>query len=690
MRDTHSVPEKQPALREALRRFSSGEDMEPMVVSDTILRGWRISHELGIDPWNPRNPPVIPKNELETLRNRHKSLLSAAAPMLRMLEVSIRDTGYIATLAVSPGYLLDVVGDASLMEQAVEAFNIPGALRSIESVGASALTLCMLDKRPVQVSGFEHYNCRFHDWRCAAAPIFDAQGEPVASLTISGHISRDEGHTAALAKSCAEVITIRLREQHLLLSQQRLNILLQSVYSALPEAILAIDERGLISHANHNALTLFGETSLEGQPLSGFIHPESSRYLTQVFEKQKAESREITFLAGGDPIKRMCRFTPIRLEGGEAGGLIVTITAFSQLIDIATRVGGNYAKYAFKDIRGQNPALLEQIDLARRAAETSSRVLLTGESGTGKELFAQAIHNGSRVRGGPFVAISCASIPRDLIESELFGYVGGAFTGAREKGMIGKFELASGGTLFLDEINSLPMDMQAKLLRVLQQKEVMRIGDSRPTPVDTRIIAATNVPLPELVDNGSFRKDLYYRLNVVEIVIPPLRKRLDDIEMLANLILTRLNAERVGPAPRIHPETLRVLQGYAWPGNVRELDNVCERGLLLSCGGDIELDHLPVAVRDGAQGIHPFSDRAPASKALLGEPGMEEPLAETPAHTGTEGLDRLYHGEIIRLLRQYHGNVSKTAARLGIARTTLYRKLRRFAIDPERFAESAR
>lgn len=688
MAETPSAPEIQPAMREALRRFSSGEDMEPRVVSDTILRGWRISRELGIDPWNPRNPHVITKNELDALRNHHKGLLSAAAPMLRMLEVSIRDTGYIATLAVSPGYLLDVVGDASLMEQAVEAFNIPGALRSIESVGASALTLSMMDKRPVQVSGFEHYNCRFHDWRCAAAPIFDAQGEAVASLTISGHISRTEGHTAALAKSCAEVISIRLREQHLLLSQQRLNILLQSVYSALPEAILAIDAHGLISHANHNALTLFGEESLEGQPLSGFIHPESSRYLSQVFEKQKAESREVTFLAGGEPIKRMCRFTPIRLDGGEAGGMIVAITAISHLIDIATRVGGNYAKYAFKDIRGQNPALLEQIDLARRAAETSSRVLLTGESGTGKELFAQAIHNGSRVRSGPFVAISCASIPRDLIESELFGYVGGAFTGAREKGMIGKFELASGGTLFLDEINSLPLDMQAKLLRVLQQKEVMRIGDSRPTPVDARIIAATNVPLPELVEKGNFRKDLYYRLNVVEILIPPLRKRLDDIEMLANLILNRLNAERLGPPPRMTPATLRMLHGYAWPGNVRELDNVCERGLLLSGGGDIEPEHLPAAVREAAQATLPHIHHATSADPLTPLRTTEERPTEPAGATGPEGLDRLYHEEIIRLLHQYHGNVSKTAGRLGIARSTLYRKLRRFGIDPERFAES--
>ena len=186
------------------------------------------------------------------------------------------------------------------------------------------------------------------------------------------------------------------------------------------------------------------------------------------------------------PQNRLCRFVPIRLGNGKYGGTIISIPSLGQLIDIAKHVSGNYAKYAFSDIKGNNAVLLKQVELAKRAATTQAGILLTGESGTGKELFAQAIHNASSVANGPFVAISCAAIPRDLIESELFGYVGGAFTGARKNGMLGKVELASGGTLFLDEVNSLPLEMQAKLLRVLQQREIVRIGDTKPTHVEPR------------------------------------------------------------------------------------------------------------------------------------------------------------------------------------------------------------
>ncbi|MDO8942132.1 MAG: sigma 54-interacting transcriptional regulator, partial [Desulfobacterales bacterium] len=350
----------------------------------------------------------------------------------------------------------------------------------------------------------------------------------------------------------------------------------------------------------------------------------------------------------------LCRVDPIQTPTQKMLGMIITMAEKRRMIDIAKRIGGNYSKYEFDDIRGRNPQFLKQIEMAKIAAKSNSRVLIIGESGTGKELFAQAIHSHSHRCNGPFVAISCATIPRDLIESELFGYKGGAFTGARERGMIGKFELAHKGTLFLDEINGLPLDLQTKLLRVLQQNEIMRLGDTRTIPVDVRIMAASNTDLMDEADAGHFREDLYYRLNVMEILIPPLRDRKDDIRLLTNHILGRLSQEMAIVKPLLSEDVMESLLDYHWPGNVRELENVLERALLLCQGERVCMEHLS-----------PRSRRKPA-EAKVGTGSMQQGLRE-----------------IIRTaLEEAGGNVSVAARRLKIARSTLYRKMKEYGLAP--------
>ncbi len=639
------------------------------VLPAQVVRAWDISRSYGISAVTPQPPPVLGKKELARLQRRHGTLMAAAEPVLGMLEVSIRSTGYIATLAIAEGYLLSVVGDTSLMAEAHRVYNVPGALRSVEAVGASALSLCIAERRPLQVTGSEHYNRMFHDWKCAAAPIFDSENRAMASLTISGHISRKDHHTLALAKSCADVITIRLREHGLLQTGMRLNSMLQSVYDALPEAVLAIREDGVITHANNNARALLASEgeSLEGCRAADVFTPAHLPTVHELLRVGKPRTCEVEVYCAEGPQPRTCRFAPIRLKNGGKGGMTVSINSRGQIIDLARHAGGNYARYTFRDIKGRSAALRVQMDLAERAARTNSRVLLTGESGTGKELFAQSIHNAGPAAAGPFVAISCAAIPRDLIEAELFGYVGGAFTGAREKGMIGKIELASGGTLFLDEVNSLPLDMQAKLLRALQQKEIVRIGDVRPTAVDVRVVAATNVNLMEAVRQGAFREDLYYRLNVVEIIIPPLRARRDDIRLLASLFLRRICASAglafVEPAPEVY----EMLEAYPWPGNVRELDNVCERTLLVAGGDRPETRHLPPHIREACTGTEDAAE-LPAGLSLPATGNMDEIMKEL----------------IAAALQRSRGNVSKAAASLGLARSTLYRNIRRFDLTWER------
>jgi transcriptional regulator with PAS, ATPase and Fis domain len=324
------------------------------------------------------------------------------------------------------------------------------------------------------------------------------------------------------------------------------------------------------------------------------------------------------------------------------------------MISLAKRFGGNYAKYQFKDIKGNNPTLLKQKELAKIAARTNSRILIIGESGTGKELFAQAIHNYSKRKNEPFVAVSCAAIPRDLIESELFGYRGGAFTGARRDGQVGKFELANNGTLFLDEVNGLPLDLQSKLLRVLQQNEITRLGDTQTTPVDVRVIAASNLDLMTEVEKHNFREDFYYRLNVMEINVPPLRERMDDLALLINHIMERQSQEMNIKKPEISDDVFKILNAYRWPGNVRELENCIERALLLSQGHTILKAHFP-------ERIHSKKSKDFEYSAVSLNSGLKDIIKAS--------------------LHRCGGNVSMAARELKISRSTLYRKMKEFGFN---------
>ena len=654
--ESSAPPQSQETAHVAWQRFNQGLSVPEGAIPPHILHGWQLSRALGVDSIRELAPAVLTPDELEALRQENRILLQAAEPMLNMLAVSIRDTGYIATFAVPSGHLLAVVGDQELMEQARENYNIPGAERSIKEVGASALMLAIIEQRPIQVQGYEHYNRHMHHWRCAAAPVFAFDDKPVASLTISSHIMLKDIHTLTLAKSCAGAISIRMREIALLENEKRLSAMLGSVHNSLPELVMAVEHDGYVTHANERAHEhLRIETVGSRTHISAlFSKPDLTR-VERLLKEGEPGTMEMEVISRSGRQNLMCRFIPVFLENGRPCGMTISINKTEQLLDLTRHVSGNYAKYSFEDIKGENACLKERIRFARRAAESNHRILLTGESGTGKELFAQSIHNASPSHRGPFVALSCAAIPRDLIESELFGYVGGAFTGARRNGMIGKMELATGGTLFLDEVNSLPLEMQAKLLRVLQQMEIVRIGDTKPTPINARIIAAANKDLREAVSEGTFREDLYFRLNVVEIEIPPLRDRKDDISLLTHIFLRRQSQQSNRPFRNITHEALDALYSYEWPGNIRELDNVCERALLLSEDGVIEVKQLP----------RQFSGSRDVS-----------PKKSLPAFSSSSSMEEVMRDAVASALKRHGGNISRAAQQLGVSRSTLYRKMR--------------
>jgi len=318
------------------------------------------------------------------------------------------------------------------------------------------------------------------------------------------------------------------------------------------------------------------------------------------------------------------------------------------------------ARYTFDDIVGKSSMLTQAKDMARQMASFESPVLLVGESGTGKELFAHAIHHASPRRNHPFIRINCASIPTELFESEFFGYEPGTFTGAGKSGKPGKFELADKGTIFLDEIGELPLGMQAKLLRVLQEKEVERLGARKPKFVDFRVIAATNKEMEKRIKEGYFRTDLYYRLNVVSINLPPLREIKSDITLLVQHFISKIRKNTSIQTSEISPEVMRIFMAYDWPGNSRELENVIERALYLCRNRQITTHDLPENLMR-QQGISMISfDSSPALRHALGNTEKEH---------------------IIEALNKVNGNKTKAAGLLNIHRTTLYYKLKKYNLS---------
>jgi transcriptional regulator of acetoin/glycerol metabolism len=623
-------------------------------VRKMVLKSWLRCRELGLDPMGQNAPHVIPTKALTKLRQLNRDLIEVAKPVMKMIEISVRGTGFIVTLAEKTGHVLEVRGDKDVLALAMKNFYVPGCQRSTEHAGTNGIGLCLEEGSSIQLTGAEHYNINHHPWTCSSAPIRNRKGELIGAITLSGRSIGRHKHTLALITAAANNIESQLRERALIERSHRLNSMLNSIYNSISDGFIAVDNNQEITHFNRAACKML---CLEADAVLGKRFDEvakpDDRLMGALRTGEYFEASEISFECLDGIRTYMCRVDPIQTASFKLLGMIITMAEKRQMITIAKKIGGNYSKYEFSDIKGNNAQFRKQIEMAKIAAQSNSRILIIGESGTGKELFAQAVHSHSNRHNGPFVAVSCAAIPRDLIESELFGYKGGAFTGARQSGMMGKFELANNGTLFLDEINGLPLELQAKLLRVLQQNEIMRLGDTRTIPVDVRIIAASNTDLMEEVEKGDFREDLYYRLNVMEIVIPPLRDRIEDIGLLVHHILDRQCQEMGITKPKISPTVMKILKARTWPGNVRELENVVERALLLSQGGTISKSHLPMRARKKAGEI------------------------KTPSKTFQQGFKEMIEAS----LDECGGNASMAARKLKIARSTLYRKMAEFGIS---------
>lgn len=427
------------------------------------------------------------------------------------------------------------------------------------------------------------------------------------------------------------------------------------------EGIMAIDEKGIVFFVNAFFLEILNcsEQEVVGRQIWDIV-PNCRLYETvgQGYsiwgETLKINAKE--FL--------VARF-PLKVGGQVVGAMVKTIfpdqTVAKEIVHKLVqpvKIGFHQTLCTCRDIIGETVPMLYVKKLARRASRTSSTLLITGESGTGKEIVAQAIHTRSIRREAPFITVNCGAIPENLLESELFGYVDGAFTGAKKGGKPGKFELANGGTILLDEIGDMPLYMQVKLLRVLQEREVWRVGATSPTKLDVRVMASTNTDLKQLAKDKKFREDLYYRLNVLEINLPPLRERIEDLPLLIEALICRINSKIGADAKAITAASLDILQSYNWPGNVRELENLLEQAINWSEDAVIDVRKIPIKPWELDQ--------------------LKAPLqAEQPFRNVVEQTER---DLIISALQKTNGNKAMAARMLNIQRSVLYKKLERMNI----------
>lgn len=490
----------------------------------------------------------------------------------------------------------------------------------------------------------------------------------------NGEIIGAIANSLFLDMSGAKVLMKKLQE-----TEKEFSAMLEGLVESPYMAYVIVDKEGFITVMNQTFLDILEmkkEEVIGKYVLEVLPHSE----LPKVLKTGRIDKADIWPIRGRDTIvTRMPIFKNGEIIGAIGHSLFLDMSAAKILTQkiqdmekelhlYKNEVSQIYsAKWKFENLIGTSREFLTAKSIARQLSQSLSTILITGESGTGKELFAQAIHNESVRRSSPFVRINCAALPENLLESELFGYEEGAFTGAKKGGKPGKYELAKGGTIFLDEIGDMPLTMQTKLLVVLQEKIIERVGGTNPIPIDVRVIAATNRDLEQMVSKQEFREDLYYRLNVVRLNIPPLRNRLEDLPWLVEDLIARIS-NCLNTSPRqVDPEALKILREYTWPGNVRELENLLERAINLANMSDassITEEHFPSLLESSG-------DRKYSKIEIL----------DNGQTTLPDLIEKIEKQMIIQVLQETGGNRAQTAKTLGIHSSALYRKLSKYGLE---------
>jgi len=630
-------------------------------VDAMIATSHRRSQEFGLHI--SRCPDFSPLStpDLTTLVEQNRMLYAHAIPAMETLYQQIVNTHNMVLLTDAHGVIVHSLGDADFLEKANRVALTAGVAWSEESKGTNAIGTAIAEKTPVTVHADQHFLAANHFLTCSAAPITDHRGNVVGVLDVSGDRRSYHKHTMALVRMSALMI-----ENQMFAATFENAITLHfharpEFIGTLMEGIASFTPGGRFLAANRNALFQLGLSypALQAHTFSAlFGLPVSA-----LFDHYRTAAPSLLDLCMHDGVRVRGR-AELRLTNGMHVLTGASTPAQSAADNMPTAASAHTALPQAKAARRLSglrylntgdPQLEQVIDKVNKVLGRDVPILIMGETGTGKELLAQAIHNDSPRAQGPFVAVNCASIPETLIESELFGYEEGAFTGARKKGATGKILQANGGTLFLDEIGDMPFSLQARLLRVLQERMVTPLGSGKPIPVNVELVCATNHNLRQRIAAGLFREDLYYRLNGLVVKLPPLRER-TDLECVVRNILA---AETDGGRHRISDEVLRLFLRHKWPGNFRQLANLLRTATIMA-GDDEEigLRHMP---DDFLDDIDATTTAAPSV--------MPQPAA------GGGKLEEMALSAILRSLDAHGGNVSAAARALGVSRNTIYRKL---------------
>lgn len=658
-------------------------------INQEVAASWIRSRHMGVDPYGgvERSPRVDRQTMIE-IRKNNELLINVTQAVLKTTSNMIELSHCGIYLIDKSGVLLFQEGAwpnvASLFQLNPEACAFP----SENDLGTTAHTLSFYHKRPVILLGPEHYCVAYKNNVAFAAPVFDEHNEVTATLACLSLPFEDQDwgkktfqqmcfHTFGVINTMAvaigvqtklekQCISLKMTGRHLEAVSSDLRVaynFLEATMSSVDDGLVHVDQTGRIVRINEKGKRALKiqDNEVKDININQFLS-NKSYFMDLAARWERDKSEDIIYVTNNDHQLYPANIWPIWTPTArQFEGAVIRINNLEQK---SMNMNNNHTKgmlnYVFEDIVGESPAIKKAIALGRRFADSSENVLIIGESGTGKELFAQAIHNQYRPQG-PFIAVNCAAMPRELIESELFGYEGGSFTGADRSGRSGKIELANGGTLFLDEIGDMSLDLQAVLLRVLEDKQVMRVGGRTYRKVDFRVIAATNKNLYKMVEEKLFREDLNFRLAVLSINLPPLRERTNDPEILCRYFIKKYCEKRNRQALSIHPLALKKINDYNWPGNVRQLENAMIYAMNISPNDSIRFENLPEHIID--------------KYSYLKMDGKN-----------TNSQDMIYLKDFERAaieiaLSRSSNDIVQAANILNISRATIYRKVKEYDID---------
>jgi transcriptional regulator of acetoin/glycerol metabolism len=678
-----------PTLDSAANTYPNREQNHPATTVSRITQSWiRCLNEYQLDPGTCTEPEVVSQSELRERQERVADLQVVAKAEMANLYQQLAGSGYAIILTDCDGVLLNYFGDPAFTHAASKTGLMPGALWSERVQGTNGMGTCLFEQRPLTVHQDEHYLSRNIGLSCAAAPIFDHEGELVGVLDASGESRLAQQHTLALVSMSVQMI-----ENRVFLQQFRHEYIVRfhnrpEFVGTLSEGAIALSVTGKVLAATRCALFQLGlscRSEIVGRDIAELFNVTFCGLIDSSIRKAFHPVPIFGTRSGARFFAVM--YQPVSTGGARPllrGGPTAGIPLRSEKTTAATDT-------ALDALQFGDPRMATNIDTAKRVIERNVAILLQGETGTGKEMFARAAHLSSSRAARPFVAINCASIPETLIESELFGYRSGAFTGASKDGQRGKLLQANGGTLFLDEIGDMPVTLQARLLRVLEEREVVRLGDDAPVKLDIRLISATHCDLQKKIGEGGFREDLYYRLQGVTITLPALRERADRCALIRHLAAEESDADR---PVELEAGLLALLERQRWPGNVRQLRHLLRTMIALRDSDRLTIHDLPADYRSDI-GAAMAAEPAYAAAGATLPYALASPqaiAADSAAHASigvdsqnAQKLNPLESAERSALLQELarrDWNLSSVARELGIARNTLYRKLQRLNIKP--------